>query len=159
MIRPLEARDREPVLSLLRLTENFSPAEIDVADELVGIVVERAEQQDYHAFVAVGDEDDDTVQGFTIFGPTPATAGTWDLYWIASHPAVFGSGVAQELDEFARDFVRERGGYLVIAETSGRASYARARAFYSKQGYRELARIADYYAPSDDLVVFGVRVA
>ena len=156
MIRPLGAHDREPVLELLRSTNNFSPAEIDVADELIGIVVEKRDQQDYHAFVA--EEDVRGVTGFLLLGPTPATVGTWDLYWMAAHPSVYGAGVAQALDAFAKSFARARGAYLLIAETSGRPSYARARAFYTKQGYEELARIADYYAPADDLVVFGSRL-
>ena len=156
MIRPLGTRDREPVLALLRSTDNFSAAEIDVADELMGVVLEQRDQRDYHAYVAV---DSDVVQGFLLLGPTPATMGTWDLYWIAAHPTVYGSGVAQALDDFAQSFARARGAYLLIAETSGRASYERARAFYKKQGYDELARIADYYAPADDLVVFGIRLS
>jgi ribosomal protein S18 acetylase RimI-like enzyme len=93
-----------------------------------------------------------------IIGPTPATTGTWDLYWIAAHPELQGTGVAQALDAFAGEYVRARGGYLLIAETSGQPGYARARAFYQKQGYAELARIPDYYKPADDLVVFGRRL-
>ena len=151
-MRPLRDGDREKVLDLLKATENFSGAELDVADELVTIVLEQPGQVDYHAFVS------EDLLGFVLVGPTPATTGTWDLYWIASHPAAQGTGVAQTLDAFAKAYVRERGGYLLIAETSGRESYARARAFYRKQGYAELSRIADYYAPGDDLVVYGARL-
>jgi ribosomal protein S18 acetylase RimI-like enzyme len=149
--------DREPVLDLLRATRSFSEAELDIAAELIDATLGGTPQQDYHAFVAEVDRSAE-VGGMLIIGPTPATTGTWDLYWIAAHPDQQGRGIAQELDAFAGEFVRQRGGYLVIAETSGQPGYARTRAFYSKQGYAEVARIADYYKPGDDLVMFGRRV-
>lgn len=158
-MRPLHAGDRDKVLDLLRATGSFSDAELDVADELVTIVLSQPHQTDYYAFVCEERRGDEGVlTGFVLVGPTPATSGTWDLYWIASHPSTHGTGVAQTLDSFAKAFVRERGGYLLLAETSGRPGYARTRAFYRKQGYAELARIPDYYALNDDLVVFGARL-
>ncbi len=109
-----------------------------------------------YAFVS---EADDRIAGFLLLGPTPATVGTFDMYWIAAHPEFQGRGIAQELDCFAENFVRERGGYLLIAETSSQPSYARTRAFYTKARlFDELARIADYYKPGDDLIIFGKRV-
>jgi ribosomal protein S18 acetylase RimI-like enzyme len=80
------------------------------------------------------------------------------MYWIAVHPDFQGRGIAQELDGFAMQFVRERGGYLIIAETSSQPSYERTRAFYLKQSYELLAQIPDYYKPGDDLIIFGKKV-
>lgn len=157
MIRPLEAADRGGVRELLQATGNFTAAELDIADELVATVLDDPGQRDYHAFVAPAAEGRGP-GGLTIVGPTPGTMGTWDLYWLAVHPAGLGTGMAQELATFAEAFVRQSGGYLLIAETSSQAGYARARAFYRKRGYGELARIADYYRPGDDLLIFGKRV-
>lgn len=138
-------------------TGNFNPSEIAIAAELIDICVEKPEQTDYYSFVF---EDGATkrIAGFLIVGPTPATTGTFDMYWIASHPDFYGKGIAQALDQFAEDFVREHNGYLLIAETSSQPSYDRTRSFYAKQGYQVLSQIADYYKPDDDLVVFGKRV-
>jgi ribosomal protein S18 acetylase RimI-like enzyme len=159
VIRPLSSSDREVVLELLRSTGSFSDSEVAIASELIDTVVSNPRQVDYHAFVADSERrPGPLVSGMLIIGPTPATAGTWDLYWIAAHPAHYGSGVGRQLAQFAEDYVRQRGGYLLIAETSGQPGYARARAFYLKQDYVELARIADYYKPADDLVVFGKRL-
>jgi ribosomal protein S18 acetylase RimI-like enzyme len=80
------------------------------------------------------------------------------MYWIASHPEFYGRGIAQELDKYAKAFVKERAGYWLIAETSSQPSYERTRAFYQKQKYDQLARIPDYYKPGDDLIIFGKRV-
>ena len=155
MIRELKKDDRDEILSMLRATKNFSDAEIAIAEELIDICIEKPEQKDYYAYVA---EEESHVAGFLLLGPTPATTGTYDMYWIAVDPAFQGQGVARKLDEFAVSFVRERGGYLLIAETSSQPSYERTRAFYTKQGYETLARIADYYKPGDDQIIFGKRV-
>jgi ribosomal protein S18 acetylase RimI-like enzyme len=93
-----------------------------------------------------------------VIGLTPATEGTWQLYWIAVHPLYQGSGVAQALEKYAEAFVRELGGYWLLAETSSQTGYERARAFYRKRGYVELAQIPDYYKPLDNLVIYGKRL-
>ena len=157
MIRIYEAKDRNAIREIVSATGNFNASEIEIATELIDICIEKPEQRDYFSFVF---EDDATkrIAGFLIVGPTPATTGTYDMYWIASHPDFYGKAVAQQLDRFAEEFVRERNGYLLIAETSSQPSYDRTRAFYTKQGYQLLSQIADYYKPGDDLIVFGKRV-
>ncbi|HET6402788.1 MAG TPA: GNAT family N-acetyltransferase [Candidatus Kapabacteria bacterium] len=155
MIRELARDDCTEVISLLRATKNFSEPEIAIAEELIDICIEKPEQEDYYAFVA---EVNARVAGFLLLGPTPATVGTYDMYWIAAHPEFQGRGIAQELDDFAVRFVKDRGGYLLIAETSSQPGYERTRAFYMKQRYETLATIADYYKPGDDLIIFGKRV-
>jgi ribosomal protein S18 acetylase RimI-like enzyme len=157
MIRTFQAKDRSAIIDLVSATGNFNASEIEIATELIDICIEKPEQRDYYSFV-FEDEVTKRIAGFLIVGPTPATTGTYDMYWIASHPDFFGKGIAQQLDRFAEEFVLERGGYLLIAETSSQSSYDRTRAFYAKQGYEVLSRIADYYKPEDDLVVFGKRV-
>ena len=155
MIRPAVSSDREAVNKIVTSTGNFNEEEIAIADELIDIYLNRPDQQDYFVYIY---EDAGRVAGFLIVGPTPATTGTYDMYWIAAHPDYYGKGVAQALDRFAESFVRDRGGYLLIAETSSQPSYERTRAFYQKQGYIVASHIADYYKIGDDLIVFGKRV-
>lgn len=155
MIRPAAEHDRSEITKIVQATGNFSPEEVAIADELIDIYLNQREQHDYFAYVF---DEDNRVAGFLIVGPTPATTGTYDMYWIAAHPDFYGKGIAQRLDRFAETFVREHGGYLLIAETSSQPSYERTRAFYKKQGYKVVSRIADYYKIGDDLVVFGKRV-
>ncbi|MDP4200997.1 MAG: N-acetyltransferase [Bacteroidota bacterium] len=160
MIRDLRKQDTEEVIALLQRTKNFSDAEIEIARELIDIVTTKPEQEDYFASVAEVETDNETrrIAGFLLLGPTPATTGTYDMYWIAAHPDFQGQGIAQKLDEYAVRFVRERKGYWLIAETSSQPGYERTRGFYTKQGYQALARIPDYYKPGDDLIIFGKRV-
>lgn len=157
LIRKIETTDRVRLLEVVAATKNFSQDELAIAEELVEIVLTQPDQTDYFGFVCE-DKGNGVVAGFLLIGPTPATAGTYDMYWIVVDPTFQGQGVAQALDVQAVKFVKERQGYWLIAETSSQPSYERSRAFYVKQGYSVLARIPDYYKLGDDLIIFGKRV-
>jgi len=158
-VRPLQTEDRSEIDTLLRATQNFTEAELDLAHELLDGIFADPDQTDYHGVIAVATTiNEHPIVGFLIIGPRSATAGTWDLYWIAILPDYYGRGVAQMLDAYAEAFVRARSGYWLIAETSGQPRYERSQAFYRKQGYQSLCRIADFYAPADDLVIYGKRL-
>ena len=43
----------------------------------------------------------DAVLGYYCIGPTPATEGTFDLYWIAVEPSLHGRGVGSALNAHA----------------------------------------------------------
>ena len=45
-------------------------------------------------------------------------------------------------------------GRLVVVETSSRPDYGPTRAFYEALAYRATARIPDFYAAGDDLIVY-----
>jgi GNAT superfamily N-acetyltransferase len=150
--RPLRREDREPIRRLLCDTRVFTGEEIEIALELIDIVLERPEQKDYFIYAH---ENAGEVRGYYCVGPTPATDATYDLYWIATKPSEHGKGVGSSLDDHATELIKSKGGRLIIAETSSRPEYDKTRRFYVTRRYTELARIRDYYRPGDDLVVYG----
>jgi ribosomal protein S18 acetylase RimI-like enzyme len=113
-----------------------------------------AGSSDYQALAAdIGG----SLVGWICWGPTPCTVGTWDLYWMAVDPAVRGGGVGTAL--LAEMEARLRGrARLVVVETAGRPDYLPTRRFYESRGYTATARIPDFYAPGDDLVVYTKRL-
>jgi ribosomal protein S18 acetylase RimI-like enzyme len=151
-IRNLRREDREPLQRLLSATGMFTEEEIGIALELIDAVLDRPEQKDYiiRCCEAAG-----VVAGYYCIGPTPATDGTFDLYWIAVAKEAQGSGIGRLLNAHAEDLARHLGGRLLVAETSSQQKYEPTRSFYRTQEYGELARIRDYYRPGDDLVVYG----
>ncbi|MGB2958420.1 MAG: GNAT family N-acetyltransferase [Bacteroidota bacterium] len=151
-IRPLEPDDRSHIVTLLRGTEVFSDDEVAIAEELIDCVLEKEGQEDYVIYCY---DDGGAVLGYYCIGPTPATLGTYDLYWIAVHRSVHGTGVGAALDAHAESLVGSRGGRLIVAETSSQPKYGNTRAFYLRRGYVEISRIRDYYRIGDDLVVYG----
>lgn len=156
-IRPLRKSDRAPIEKILHDTKVFVPAEIEVACELLDIALNVPDQKDYRIFSAVGD--DDHPVGYVCYGPTPCTDGTWDLYWIAVDPTVQGKKIGKQLLEYTESAVRADKARMLLIETSSLPRYEGTRAFYTKNGYVELARVKDFYHAGDDKVILGKRFA
>ena len=155
VLRAPRAEDRDRVHAMVEATGVFRPDEVEVALEVFDDAV-AAPGVDYHA---LGAYDDDTLVGFALYGPTPCTVTTWDLYWIVVDPHAHRLGVGRRLMAESETAIDRHGGRLVVVETSSRENYAPTRAFYEALGYDRAARIADYYAAGDDLIVYTKPLA
>lgn len=147
---PPRASDRERVPALVEATGLFRPEETAVAVEVFEGAVEHP-GVDYHGVCAY---ESDVLVGFALFGLTPCTVATWDLYWIVVDPGAQRLGIGRRLMAAAEDTIRVHQGQLIVVETSSRDDYRPTRAFYESLSYDRVARIPNYYAPGDDLVVF-----
>jgi ribosomal protein S18 acetylase RimI-like enzyme len=133
----------------------FSQEEVDCVVELweeyltVGPVV-----GGYNFLV---DRDGDRVLGFACYGPRDLTSGVFDLYWIAVDSASHRNGVGRKLLNATEEAVRQAGGRMLIAETSGTPHYEPTRKFYLGMGYTMEATIRDFYTEGDDLAIFVKR--
>ena len=154
-LRALSQQDEKAIRALLEATAVFRKEEILVAMELLDHAFKTPGQKDYNFFVA---QARDKVAGYVCWGPTPGTRGTFDLYWIATDPALQGKGVGSRLMAAAENEMSLCGGRLCVVETSGLASYEKTRRFYLQSGYSLAAKVADYYAPKDDLCIFTKRL-
>jgi ribosomal protein S18 acetylase RimI-like enzyme len=92
--------------------------------------------------------------GYCAWGAVPMTERSYDLYWIAVAPAAQGQGLGQALLRLAERAVARRGGGNLYIETSSRRVYDRTRRFYRDAGYRQVARLRDFYAPGDHKIMF-----
>jgi ribosomal protein S18 acetylase RimI-like enzyme len=151
-IRSFQKEDIAPLVEILRATGVFRPDEIEVAVELMNIVVDEPQQKDYIMYSAV--DESDALRGYYCVGPTPMTIGTFDLYWIAVDPTVQRMGIGKGLLQHCETLVQSSQGRLIVVETSSLPKYEPTRAFYLSNGYTEEARIRGYYTPDDDLVVY-----
>jgi ribosomal protein S18 acetylase RimI-like enzyme len=151
IIRPVEKRDREPILRMVEHTKMFSPPEVEVAMELVDACLHK-EQRDYITFVT--DDGTGLATGYVCFGPTPATEGTFDLYWIVVSPDQHNRGLGKKLLRFTEEEIIKKGGRLIIIETSSQMKYHPTREFYLRNGYRVEAVIKDFYSRGDDRIIF-----
>jgi len=156
LIRPLRAEDRPTLVEIIRKTGVFTDDEVDVAMELIDIVLTQPGQKDYQIYSA---EENSKVLGYYCIGPTPMTVGTFDLYWIAVDPSIHNKGVGKQLLRHCENLIREQSGRLIIAETSSQEKYYNTRQFYIHNDYSEVARIKDYYKADDDLVIYGKYVS
>jgi ribosomal protein S18 acetylase RimI-like enzyme len=153
MVRPMKKSDKPAVMDILLRSGMFTPEETAVAEEQIDIVFDQPEQKDYHEVVL--EEDDGRVAGWMSWGPTPMTHGTYDMYWIAVDPDRQGRGLGKVLVRWLEDRVRRERGRLILIETASQAAYESTRQFYLRQDYREAARIADYYKPGDDRIIYA----
>lgn len=151
-IRQFGKADREKVIALVHRTNVFSEEEIEVAGELLDIVTDEPNQNDYIVYVSC---EESVITGYFCIGQTPLTDGTYDLYWIAVDPDHQGKGIGKRLIEYAEGLVKAKGGRLIVAETSSTEKYRSTHLFYQRSGYAEVTRIKDYYRKGDDLVIYG----
>ena len=147
----LKAGDPEAIRALASRTGFFSPAEIEIAEELACDTLLRGAEAGYHFIVA---EEGNRLVGYCCFGHTPCTVHSFDLYWIAVDPEQQGRNLGSKLMDDAEREIRRLGGARVYADTSGRAQYAPTRGFYQHCGYVVDAVLDDFYAPGDAKVVY-----
>jgi ribosomal protein S18 acetylase RimI-like enzyme len=145
-----------PVIErLLHETGVFRPDEVDVALEVLESYLDDPDR-DYSAvgaFTRAGE-----LVGYALYGPTPCTLGTFDLYWIAVSPSSQNAGVGRALlQEVERRLVLADARLLII-ETSSQPMYEPTRRFYERHGYDVVARIPDYYTDGDDRMIFVRRL-
>jgi len=152
VIRPLHGADRPLVEAMTRACGVFRPEEVRVALEVFDAALGIGSRHDPD-YETAGVEQEGQLAGWACWGPTPCTVGTFDLYWIVVTPERQGQGAGGAL---LREMERRIAGRarMNVVETAGRQDYAPTRAFYERAGYRVAARIADYYAPGDDLVTY-----
>ncbi len=155
-IRPLVQRDKVRLLSILIKARVFTSREIEVAMELIGIVLKDQNQNDYKIDCMVNEEDEPL--GYVCYGPTPMTLGTFDLYWVVVDPDFQGRGIGSTLLDFLEHRVKEVNGRMILADTSTIPQYEKTQKFYLKKGFLEVARILDYYYPGNDRVTFCKRL-
>jgi GNAT superfamily N-acetyltransferase len=150
-IRPTQPEDGSALLQLAEAEPLFSREEAETVDELLETYLE---QDDHGGYFFLSATENEKLLGFACYGPTPLTQGTFDLYWIAVGTSAKGQGVGRALMARVEDEVRQRGGRMIVLDTSGRREYAPTRAFYERLGYTYAATVADFYAPGDDLIIF-----
>jgi len=153
-LRGLEARDRAPLEALIRGTEMFYEPEVHVALELIDLGLAPG-AGGYQFAVA---ECDGLAAGYACWSINPMSDGVHDLYWIAVDRAQQGRGLGRRLLELVEAQVRTAAGRSLMIETGGKESYAPTRAFYEACGYREVARITDFFRIGDDKVMYEKRL-
>jgi ribosomal protein S18 acetylase RimI-like enzyme len=152
-IGPVERHHRARLAEILSRTKVFRREEVDVALELFD---ESLSDPDYLFLGAFTPENE--LVGYACYGPTPGTDRTWDLYWIAIDPSMQGTGGGTTLLSEVERRLRELDARMLVVETSSRPDYEATRAFYTRRGYDEAARVGNFYAPDDDRIIYTKRL-
>lgn len=150
IIRAADGNDRHPLFTLIETIDNFTPAEKELAREVIHDGLASAENG-YHILVA--SDGGSSLAGFICYGEIPITVKRWDLYWIAVAPDMSRRGVGTLLMQAMEKRLGK--GARVYVDTSGTSGYARARSFYERNGYHVACVFPDFYRAGDDKVVYS----
>jgi ribosomal protein S18 acetylase RimI-like enzyme len=149
IIRAAEKIDRPALLAAVAAQDNFTAEEKAVAEEVIDDGL--TGRDDYRTLVAT--DDNGELSGFITFGPIPMTESSFDLYWIATLPALGRRGLGTLLlNAMESELLKVRA--TIYIDTSSTSGYDRARSFYEKNGYRIAARLPDFYHPGDDRLIY-----
>lgn len=156
MISSATAQEADAIQEVTRKTGMFTAEEVqcvgEIFDEYIRLGIEAS---GYTFFV---EAEAGQVRGYVCVGPRSLTDRVYDLYWIAVDPAAQRLGVGRRLLAQAESSVREKGGRILVIETSGTVKYAGTRAFYQSMGYLHEATLRDLYTDGDDLCIFTKRL-
>jgi ribosomal protein S18 acetylase RimI-like enzyme len=145
-IRPARREDIAAIKPIVDVT--LFPAEM--LDTMMGPYLDTPESSDMW-FVC---EREGVVLGVGFCEAERMTVGTRNLLAIAVDPALQSQGAGAAMMEWLEAALIEQGERILIVETSGLPEYARTRAFYTRIGYTQEARIRDFYQSGEDKIVF-----
>ncbi len=151
MIRPASREDSGAVVGLAVTAGMFSADETEPLDRMMAEYF-GGNIDEGHACVI--DEEQGEPIGVAYYQPGPVADRIWDLTMIAVRPDRQGQGRGAALMRHVEGVLRAEGHRMLLVETSGVAAYERTRAFYANLGYEEEARVRDYWAAGDDMVLF-----
>ncbi len=152
--------DEAAVRSIVASTGFFSPAEIDIAVELVQERRRKGDASGYHfVFLDAPIDGDSRTLGYACFGPIDGTVSSFDLYWIAVAQTQRGRGLGGVLLRESERRIAAAGGGRIYVDTSSRPLYVPTRAFYERAGYVQEAMLTDFYGPGDGKVIYCKVVA
>jgi GNAT superfamily N-acetyltransferase len=145
--------DIAAIRRLVTATQMFTPAEVDIAAELVEERLGKGSASGYE-FVIVETADGRLI-GYACYGPSPATIGTIDLYWIVVAPETQGRGLGREiLARVEAAALRQFGGERLYVDTSSQDKYAPTRGFYLSVGFAQVAELPDFYCKGDGKIIY-----
>ena len=134
----------------------FNQEEVDCVRDIFDEYISLGPDESGYNFIV--DRDGDQIHGFACYGKRDLANGVFDLYWIAVDPNSRRNGAGRKLIAASEEAVRQLGGRMLIAETSGTTEYESTRRFYLGVGYEAEASIKDFYSEGDDLAIFVKRL-
>ena len=154
MIRKFESTDKAAMMQLSTAVGLFQAAELLELENTVDKHIAAGDESNERWFV----EDDKQIIGVAYAMPEKMTEGTWNLLYIAVHPDQQKTGRGRNLLAHVEKELSNYGARVLLVETAGLDEFDYVRSFYKANGYREEARISDFYTDGMDKVIFWKRI-
>jgi len=150
-IRLVSKADLEQIKKILDSSELF-PSEY--LDEMISDYFNNQETEDI--WFTYLDNKIPTAIGYCV--PEKMTEGTYNLLAIGVLKESQGKGIASEMMKHIELLLKQKGGRILIVETSSANAQIAARNFYKKIGYTEEAVIRDFWKDGEDKIVFWKKL-
>ncbi|HEY9767380.1 MAG TPA: GNAT family N-acetyltransferase [Coleofasciculaceae cyanobacterium] len=149
MIRSTTPDDTTALIAIAEATGLFEPSQLDEIKQMLAEYFSNSDRQN----LWFTDDDNEPV-GIAYCETERMTHQTWNLQLIAVRPDRQRQGRGALLLRYVEQALTEKGGRILLAETSGVPGFESTRQFYRKCGYEEEARIRDFYEAGDDKIVY-----
>lgn len=151
MIRAMTQQDTARVVELTIASGLFPPDAEGFLENMMASYFDSGQASGHTCLV---DEEEDSLLGVVYYEPALATDRTWYLTMIGVRREVQGRGRGAALMQAVEENLQTSGQRVLLVETSGTPEFELTRRFYQKLGYEQEARVRDYYAAGDDMVLF-----
>ena len=154
-IRDMTGSDLEAVIAVIALSDDddAEAARRYFGDLHMGLEEDAPEVWD-HNFVSV-DGSDNIIGVGGVQKDDEEGDGVWWLSWWYVHPSYQDQGIGKALMEKSLQCVRDQKGRKIYVDVSALDFYEKARRFYARHGFIEEARLKDFYAEGEDMVLMG----
>lgn len=150
-IRDVTPSDTEGLKIVVDSSELF-PSEY--LDEMISDYFNNPDTQDiWFTYI---DNNKQVAIGYCV--PEKLTEGTYNLLAIGVLKESQGKGIASEMMKHIELLLRQKGGRILIVETSSDDAQIAARNFYKKIGYTQEAVIRDFWKEGEDKIVFWKKL-
>ena len=151
MITQLTFQHRRSVLDLAQTAIGFEEAELNELDRTLTGYLENPETYPGTWLLFLRE---DQVVGAAYYTSEAMTARTWNLLFLATHPAHQGQGIGTRLVETVLQTLSTDDQRLLLVETLDTEEFRTAQKFYLARGFTQVATIPDYYYPGGGKIVF-----
>ncbi|MDE2442310.1 MAG: GNAT family N-acetyltransferase, partial [Betaproteobacteria bacterium] len=153
VIRPSSKSDITPITLLLESSGHFDEEGVRFIEAKL---VRHFETGDEGIWLTA--EQDDTVVGVAHCDREALANGTWNLLTLWVRPDCKRQGHGTLLVRHLVEHLTMKDARLLLVETSGLESFAEARSFYARVGFRQEAEIQDFFADGDAKVIFTMAM-
>lgn len=149
-----------PVIRAILASTGFfdaAPDEIDSAEALAHEALTKGNSTENYSFIFL--EQDGETLGFSCFGRAPCALSSYEIYWLAVHNDHRGKGLGKLILNEVLGVVKNAGATKLILKTAGRDLYIPTQKFYQSYGFKEEARLKNFYAMGDDCLIYSMDFA
>ena len=152
-IRISKAHDRGKIYELIQRDDQYRAGEIEQILHLIDTFLFESDQKLYSVIIA--ENGNREILGFAIYGPDPASVGTYIVYKIMKFSSAHHEKVVPALLDYIEQEVKKTNGRIIVVEISSDVRWEPHYLMLQKNNYKLSSRILDFYNKNEDKLVLS----